>query len=106
MGEAKSPDASDAGKTTKIGVLAPMSITLFIALGGFRGHQGFRGPWIIPSTPAPTLAHDALGRPVEKKRLRSARLCLRAARRNLRTERLDLAPILLDLRRFCETASR
>ena len=30
--EAKSPDASDAGKTTKIGVLAPMSIILFIAL--------------------------------------------------------------------------
>ena len=30
--EAKSPDASDAGKTTKIGVLAPMSIIVFIAL--------------------------------------------------------------------------
>ena len=30
--EAKSPDAEDAPKTTKIGVLAPMSIVLFIAL--------------------------------------------------------------------------
>ena len=30
--EAKSPDACDAPKTTKIGVLAPMSIILFIAL--------------------------------------------------------------------------
>ena len=31
-GEAKSPDVSDSGKTTKIGVLAPMSIIVFIAL--------------------------------------------------------------------------
>ena len=30
--DAKSPDASDAGKTTKIGVLAPMGIIVFIAL--------------------------------------------------------------------------
>ena len=30
--DAKSPEVSDAGKTTKIGVLAPMSIILFIAL--------------------------------------------------------------------------